>query len=113
MARGLKVRIQEIEGFFCIYSENKGANQLCDYGTADLHLCFHICKSMFSGYTAHFISLYQRPVMLTGTAHLAGTASLDCASADNPTSVLDMTNQSADLTVPCIPATASFIELPV
>ena len=25
-------------------SENKGADQLCGYHTADLHLCFRICK---------------------------------------------------------------------
>ena len=27
-------------------SENKGADQLCSYCTADLRLCFHICKSL-------------------------------------------------------------------
>ena len=26
-------------------SENKGADQLCSYCTADLHLCFHIGKN--------------------------------------------------------------------
>ena len=29
-------------------SENKGADQLWSYCTADLHLCFRICKSRLS-----------------------------------------------------------------
>lgn len=45
--------------------------------------------------------------MLTGTALLAGTVSLDCVSADNLTSVRDTTNQSVALTVPGIPVTVS------
>ena len=28
-------------------SENKGADQLCSYCTADLRLCFRICKNHF------------------------------------------------------------------
>lgn len=51
--------------------------------------------------------------MLTGTALLVDTVSLDCASADNPTSVPDMTNQSVGLTVPCTPVIASSTELRV
>ena len=27
-----------------LYGENKGADQLCDHCTADLRLCFRICK---------------------------------------------------------------------
>ena len=30
-----------------VCSENKGADQLCSYRTADLRLCFGICKSRF------------------------------------------------------------------
>ena len=38
MARGLKFRIQKLEGLYYPCSENKG------YREADLRLCFHICK---------------------------------------------------------------------
>ena len=33
---------------YYLCSENKGANQLWSYCTADLHLCFRICKSRLS-----------------------------------------------------------------
>ena len=42
MARDLKFRIKEVGEYLC--SENKVADQLCDYRTADLRLCFRICK---------------------------------------------------------------------
>ena len=35
-------------------SKNKGADQLCSYCTAYLHLCFCICTCWFSDATAHF-----------------------------------------------------------
>ena len=41
MAIGLKFWIQEVEGLYYMFSENKGA----DYWVADLRLCFHICKN--------------------------------------------------------------------
>ena len=44
MARGLKFRIQEVQGLCYQCSENKGADQLRGHREADLHLCFHICK---------------------------------------------------------------------
>ena len=44
MARGLKFRIQEVEGLYFPYSENKGADQLRGYREADPRLCFRICK---------------------------------------------------------------------
>ena len=45
MARGLKFQIREVEGLNYLCSENKGADQLRNYHTADLHLLFsHICK---------------------------------------------------------------------
>ena len=53
MARSLKVRIYEVEGFYYPCSENKGADQLRGYREADLHLCFHICKNRFSHDAAH------------------------------------------------------------
>ena len=44
---GLKVWNQDVEEFHCLYlySENRGADQLRDYRTADLRLCFCICKN--------------------------------------------------------------------
>ena len=44
MARGLKLRIKEVEGLYYTCSENKGAGQLCGYREADLRLCFRIYK---------------------------------------------------------------------
>ena len=34
-------------------SKNKGADQLRGYREADLRLCFHICKKLFSHDEAH------------------------------------------------------------
>ena len=45
MARGLKFLVYEVEGLYYLRSENKGADQLCGNGTADLRLCFRICKT--------------------------------------------------------------------
>ena len=44
MARGLKLRIYEVEGLYYLCSENEGADQLCGYRRADLRLCFCKCK---------------------------------------------------------------------
>ena len=44
MARGLKFRIEEEEGFYYLRSKNKGADPLQGYCCADLCLCFRICK---------------------------------------------------------------------
>ena len=44
MARGLKFRIQEVEGLYYLCSENKDADQLRGNREADLRLCFRICK---------------------------------------------------------------------
>ena len=38
---------------YYLCSENKGADQLCGYHTADLLLCFHICKKLVSHDAAH------------------------------------------------------------
>ena len=66
MARGLKFRIQKVEGLYYLFSENKGADQLRGYGEADLRLCFHICKTRFSNDAAHFLffgnCLMTRPI---------------------------------------------------
>ena len=45
MARGLKFRIYEVDEFYYLCSENKGADQLRVYREADLRLCFRICKN--------------------------------------------------------------------
>ena len=47
MARALKFQIWEVEGLHYLCSENKGADQLCDYHTADLRL-FCIYKKQVS-----------------------------------------------------------------
>ena len=44
MARGLKFWIEKVEGLCYLCRENNGTDQLCGYCTADLHLCFRICK---------------------------------------------------------------------
>ena len=36
-----------VEEFYSPFSENKGADQLCSYCTADLRLCFRICRNPF------------------------------------------------------------------
>ena len=45
IVRGLKFRIQEVEGLHYSCSENKGADQLRGYHEADLRLCFCIYKN--------------------------------------------------------------------
>ena len=57
MAKGLKFRIKEAEGFYYPCSENKGADQLLGYREVDLRLCFRICKSRFSHNEAHIHSI--------------------------------------------------------
>ena len=47
MARGLKFWIKKVEVFFFPRSENKGADQLRDYRTADLLLCFRMYRNPF------------------------------------------------------------------
>ena len=44
MSRGMKFRIQVVEGLNYPCSENKGADLLRGYREADLRLCFRICK---------------------------------------------------------------------
>ena len=56
MARGLKFRIKVVERLYYPYSKNKGADQLRSYCTADLRLCFRICKKLIfsQGGSFHF-----------------------------------------------------------
>ena len=44
IARSLKCRMKEGEGFYYPCSENKGADQLRGYREAGLRLCFRICR---------------------------------------------------------------------
>ena len=44
MTRGLKFGFWKQRDCSSIYVGKKGADQLHDYHTADLPLCFHICK---------------------------------------------------------------------
>ena len=51
MARGLKIDLEcYIEGLYYLFSENKGADKLCDHCAADL--CF-LAYRRFSHDTAH------------------------------------------------------------
>ena len=45
-ARCLKFWLQLKEELYLPSSENKGAGQFCSYCTADLRLCFRICKNL-------------------------------------------------------------------
>ena len=58
MARALNFQISGVEGLYCLCSENKGTDQLHGYRTADLRLCFHICKKQIS-YDAAQIEQHQ------------------------------------------------------
>ena len=48
-----------VEEFYYLCSGNKGTDQLHGYRTADLHLCFRICKKRFSHGAAHIVSFYE------------------------------------------------------
>ena len=51
----------EVEGLYCPFSENKGADKLCGYSATDLCLCFCIyVRSRFSHDAAHTISFVRR-----------------------------------------------------
>ena len=58
MAIGMKFQIYEVEEFYYLCSGNKGADQLRNFHTADLRLCFGIyAKNRFSFDAAHIITL--------------------------------------------------------
>ena len=59
MARGLKFSIYEVEGLYCLCSENKGTDQLRGYREADLLLCFRICKKPDLHDATHVKVTYQ------------------------------------------------------
>ena len=45
MAKGWKLQIHKVEELYYLCSENKGADQLCSYCTADMRLCFRIWEN--------------------------------------------------------------------
>ena len=57
-ARGLQVRIYEEERLYYLCSENKDVDQLCSYCTAELHLCFRICR--YVGFLERQLTLYSK-----------------------------------------------------
>ena len=56
MARSLEFRFQKDEGLYFPSSENKGADQLCSYCTADLRLCFRIYTNHVSSSHGSYVS---------------------------------------------------------
>ena len=55
MAGDGKFWIQKVEELYYPCSENKGADQLRGYREADLHLCFCLCRLLFSHEAAHLL----------------------------------------------------------
>ena len=75
MARGLKFRIYEVEGLYYQCSKNKGADKLHSYCTADLRLCFCMCKNSFAWHVSNekytsSTSLTDQLLSLEYTKHL-------------------------------------------
>ena len=60
MTRGMRFRIEEVEGLYYLCSENKGADQLRGYRETDLRLCFRICKNPFSHDVARMVEMMLR-----------------------------------------------------
>ena len=57
-ARSLTFQTKEEEGLYYLCSENKGDDQLCSFGTADLYLCFCIILSRLLDIEAVALSSY-------------------------------------------------------
>ena len=56
---------------FAACSENKGANQLCNYSAAGLFLCFHICHSRCS-HCVYQEMVYHNHSLYCSCRHVAG-----------------------------------------
>ena len=54
IARSLKFRLNEEEGLYYPFNENKGADQLRGYREADLRLCFRPCKLLVFSRTGSY-----------------------------------------------------------
>ena len=52
---GTDKRLEILEEFYNLCSENKGADQLRSYCEADLRLCFRLCRCWFSHAAAQMI----------------------------------------------------------
>ena len=62
---GKKLEILDLESRrIVLCSEKKGADQLCNYCTADLHLCFCICKKQVFSWRGSNIPLPFQHVLL-------------------------------------------------
>ena len=59
MVRGLNFWIYEEEGLYYQCSENKGADQVCGYRTADLRLCFRLCKKKVFSWRGSYETSYM------------------------------------------------------
>ena len=46
-----------------MFSENKGADQMCGYRTSDLRLCFHICKKSISHNEAQIMYAFMQELI--------------------------------------------------
>ena len=57
-ASSLKIWVNVEDALYCMCGENKGADQLCSYCTADLHLCFGIAKIRFSHDVAQMTNVF-------------------------------------------------------
>ena len=59
--RSLKFWIEGEEGLYYLCGENKGADQLCSYCTADLRLCFRTCRLSSELLNCQLLSLGDFP----------------------------------------------------
>ena len=60
IGRCFKFGIKEEDGLYCSSSENKGADQLCSYCTADMRFCFCIGKNLTMRLISHLLFVYSR-----------------------------------------------------
>ena len=49
-----------MEELYYLSSENKGANQLCSYCEADLHLCFRLCSLLVFPWGGSYFSYFEK-----------------------------------------------------
>ena len=55
IASGLKFRIWEVERLYYLCNENKGADQLRGFRTADLGLCFRRCRNLVFSHRGSYL----------------------------------------------------------
>ena len=77
-ARSLKFLIYIEEGRFYLCSENKGASQLCGCWTADLRVCFRLCRLLvFPCGGSYTNAQYNRKIYMQITMTV-GNMLMDC-----------------------------------